>query len=234
VLHAGRAAVYLEVDGGCLGVLAAGAVQVPCGVRTTLPRLPEIDPHGELVVHDGIIQLPGCDVLVSDIVDHTVPVLSPAGVAWGAQQLDRLTSSRLGAIRAALPAGALADLAARDTGGQGAVLALLGLGPGLTPLGDDVLCGWLSAAVASRHPGLDDVRSTVLVESPKRTTKLSAALLGCASCGEAVPELRALLRAIATQELPVVEESVATVLRIGETSGGGLLLGALLALESLR
>jgi Protein of unknown function (DUF2877) len=116
------------------------------------------------------------------------------------------------------------------SGQPAAVRALLGLGPGLTPLGDDVLCGWLAAAVARRHPALDDLRSTVLVDAPARTTTLSTTLLGCASRGEGVPELRALLGGLARENPAGVEQSVDLLLRVGDTSGAGLLLGALLAL----
>jgi hypothetical protein len=109
---------------------------------------------------------------------------------------------------------------------------LLGYGGGLTPLGDDVLAGWLAAAVASRHPRLMSVRSSVALGAGERTTTLSATLLGCAARGEGVPEFRALLSGIASARREVVEQSVDLVLRIGDASGGGLLLGTMLALRS--
>lgn len=227
VLHAGRRAVYVDLAGTCIAVLAARAVQVPCGLRTMLPALPQVAAGDEVVVHDGSIELPGCEVVVADIVDTTVPVLSPDSAAWGAEQLARSASPRLRSPRKALPSAALAQLASGD---PDSVTLLLGLGPGLTPLGDDVLCGWLAAAVAHRHPALDDVRSTVELERRRCTTTLSATLLGCASRGEGVPEFRALLRGVATKDVRAVEQSVDLVLRVGETSGEGLLLGALLAL----
>ena len=40
VLHAGDDAVYLDLEGTCLGILGARAVQVPCGVRTQLTHVP--------------------------------------------------------------------------------------------------------------------------------------------------------------------------------------------------
>ena len=226
VLHAGRNAVYLDVAGSCLAVLAARAVQVPCGVRTLLPTLPEVAVGDDAVVFDGSIVLPGCEVLVTNIVDTTVPVLTEAASAWGADRLQQHAAARLTSTREALPAGALAGLAEGD---PDSVPALLGLGGGLTPLGDDVLCGWLAAAVAVRHPALDDIRSTVGLEAPRRTTTLSATLLSCASRGEGVPEFRALLGGVANGNDAAVEQSVELVVRVGESSGEGLLLGALLA-----
>jgi hypothetical protein len=231
VLHAGRSAVYLDLSGTCLAVLAARAVQVPCGVRTMLPALPAVHPGDEAAVVDGSIEIPGCEVMVTDIVDTTVPVLTPEAATWGAEHLARRASPRVAAARHSLPAESLTRLA---TGDPDSVDALLGLGPGLTPLGDDVLCGWLATAVAHRHPALDDVRSTVALEARRRTTTLSTTLLSCASRGEGVPEFRALLSGVASQNAAAVEQSVELVLRVGETSGEGILLGALLALQGVR
>lgn len=231
VLHAGRDAVYLDVAGSCLAVLSARAAQVPCGVRTTLPELPEVPPGAAVLVVDGSVELPGCEVLVTDLVDVTVPVLTPDAAAWGAQHLDALAAVDLIRVRAALPSDALVALGAGDAD---AVPALLGLGPGLTPLGDDVLCGWLATAVAGRHPSLDDVRSRTRLEATERTTTLSATLLGCASRGEGVPELRQLLSGIARRDRAAVEGAVDVLLGVGDTSGGGMVLGALVALEGLR
>ena len=111
---------------------------------------------------------------------------------------------------------------------------LLGLGPGLTPLGDDVLAGWLAAAVASRHPALQDLRSTVALSARERTTSLSATLLACAARGEGVPEFRSLMTGVADENSDVIEQSLSLLLRVGDTSGEGLVLGAQLALQSLE
>ena len=59
-----------------------------------------------------------------------------------------------------------------------AVADLVGRGDGLTPLGDDVLCGWLAAhrAAGVATPAVDDAVRRAL----PRTTTLSATLLECA------------------------------------------------------
>jgi hypothetical protein len=231
VLHAGRSAVYLDLGGSCLAVLARDAVHVPCGVRTSLPSLPDPGPGGDASVGDGAVGLPGCAVLVTAVVDATVPVLTAGGATWGTARLAERLDGRLDAVRAALPDQTLHRLAAGD---PRAVRDLLGLGPGLTPLGDDVLCGWLAAAVASGREALDDVRDAVSDEATLRTTTLSATLLACASRGEAVPQFRAVLAAMAGADRDGLERSAEAVLGIGDTSGAGLLLGALLALGGAR
>ena len=231
VLHAGRSAVYLDLAGTCLAILSARAVQVPCGVRTPLLSLPEVRSGDQALVHDGSVAVPGCEVLVTTIVDTTVPVLTADDATWGGERLARLEGKWPVAVPDALPVTALDQLAQGD---DRAVRGLLGLGPGLTPLGDDVLCGWLAAAVACRHPHLDAVRSAVALEAGGRTTTLSATLLSCASRGEGVPEFRSLLGGVASRNAPVVEQSADLVLRVGETSGAGLLIGATLALQGAR
>src|SRR3712207_5204010 len=87
VLHTGPGAVYLDLEGTCAGVLAAGAVQVPCGIRTPLSSLPAVDTDAEAVVSDGRVTLPGLEVHVTEIVDTTVPVLSPDVAARAAGRL---------------------------------------------------------------------------------------------------------------------------------------------------
>ena len=73
---------------------------------------------------------------------------------------------------------------------------LVGNGGGLTPLGDDVLCGWLAVLVATDHL-TDDV--TAAVRAPlDRTTLLSATLLDCALHGEVLPEFAAYVAALGT------------------------------------
>jgi len=227
VLHAGPSAVYLDLGGTCIAVLAADAVQVPCGVRTTLDELPGVGAGDEVHVFNGSVVLPTVEVHVTTIVDATVPVVSPESAVWGAERIADHAAVPLAHARAALPTLALERLAAGDTT---AVPALVGLGDGLTPLGDDVLCGWLAAAVARRHPALGEMRSVVESGAAQRTTTLSATLLACAARGEGIPEFRDLVGAVANHDAPGLLASVDRVLDVGETSGRGLLLGAVLAL----
>ena len=228
VLYSDPDAVYLDVQGACLAVLSARGPRFPCGVRTLLPALPETKTGAEAAVHDGTIELAGCQVRVNSIVDTTVPVLSPQVARSGGLALAELVDGRLDAVRAQLPAGALRSLAAAE---PTSVAGMLGLGGGLTPLGDNVLAGWLATAVASRHPGLPGIRSAVALSAHDGTTVLSATLLACAARGEGLPEFRSLLSAIATENPTVVAESVEVLLHVDDRSGAGLLLGALLALQ---
>jgi hypothetical protein len=105
------------------------------------------------------------------------------------------------------------------------VAGLVGRGDGLTPYGDDVLCGWLAVhrAAGIATPLVDaEVRAHL-----HRTTLLSATLLDCAMHGEVIPEFAAFLETMDR----VSTDALAAV---GHSSGRGLLEGARLALSALE
>lgn len=107
------------------------------------------------------------------------------------------------------------------------VAGLLGRGPGLTPLGDDVLAGALVTLVAVGSPAATRLAHAVLAEAFSRTTFVSAALLWHAARGECVPQLAAAL-------LTGAPAAVAALLRIGHTSGTGLAHGIRAAARTVR
>jgi hypothetical protein len=231
VIHAGPDAVYVDLGGSCLGLLSAAAVRVPCGVRTELAALPSATVGAPASVANGRLVVEGCEALVGRIVDTSLPAVDAPAAAWGGAHLGELAGDRLADTRERLPAAALVQLA---EGLPGAVRALLGLGPGLTPLGDDVLAGWLATAAVTGHPARTAIHDAVRVSAHARTTLLSATLLACAARGEGVPELRALLSGIVARSPEAVARSLAPLVSIGHDSGRGILLGALLALPGSR
>jgi hypothetical protein len=104
------------------------------------------------------------------------------------------------------------------------VLRLLGRGPGLTPLGDDLLAGLLVTLSACGSAAFEPAAAAVRAHAPARTTFVSAALLHHAARGECVPELAAFLDG----------GPVEALLRVGDTSGAGLAHGVLAGLGALR
>lgn len=124
---------------------------------------------------------------------------------------------------------ALASLARDLASGAplaGPVTALLGRGPGLTPLGDDILAGALVALVAAGSPTGPRLAAEIIKKAPQRTTFVSAALLWHATRGECVPELAALIAGA-----PGATEAL---LRVGHTSGAGLAHGVRAVQPTLR
>lgn len=93
----------------------------------------------------------------------------------------------------------------------------VGLGEGLTPRSDDVLCG---ALLAARALGLDLPTDLPLT----RTTSLSASLVVAASRGYAVSAVVDHVTAVAA-DCPDLAPTRAAVLAIGHTSGEALLEG---------
>lgn len=220
VVHAGADVVYAEVDGRCVGLLAHSAVQVPCGIRTTLPSLGARPGDVVRLPGGGRLTVAGYDVQVR----RTVPVRP---VCFGdrtraGSTLRRLLLPRLGPVLAELPSEALHALGAGD---PAAVPQLLGRGSGLTPLGDDVLCGWLAST-----PGLSRIADEVVRLAPQRTTVLSTTLLDCACHGETVPEFGRLAEALDNDDTAECASAVEGLVAVGHTSGAGLALGCLLAL----
>jgi hypothetical protein len=200
LLHRGPDAVYADVGGRCVGVVGTRATAVPCALRTALDRLPDVV---RASVRGGVLHLDDVPLVVGRMVDVSVPrraAPSPASPGF-----------ETGAERPPQPPLAI-DVA-----------SLVGRGDGLTPYGDDVLCGWLAVTRAAGVPTPEvDAEVRALTGT---TTLLSATLLDCAMHGEVIPEFAAWLAG--TGPVEAVE-------RIGHTSGRGLVEGARLALSALE
>jgi hypothetical protein len=190
VLHAGPDAVYVDLGGWALGVLSAGATQVPCAARSSWTTLPAV---GGCRIEAGILHLDETSVVVGRLVSTEVPRLDV--------RLVEQTPPN--------------------------PLHLVGAGDGLTPYGDDVLCGWLAIHRAAGVP-TPDVETEVRRLLP-RTTLLSATLLDCAMRGEVIPEFAAYVASLDTPGQAGAEAALAAV---GHTSGTGLLEGARWALAA--
>lgn len=230
VVQSGPDALYLDLEGSCIALLAGRAVQVPLGVRTLLPSLPDIAIGQKADVHDGIIEVADLAVLVTNIVDTTVPVLSPEDAAWGRMHLPKFAEHLVADLRDELPAQAYDQLVNSD---PLAALTLLGQGRGrITPLGDDVLGGWIATAVAIRLPALQAIRSEVALNAFDRTNIVSASLLACAARGEGVPEFHSAMSGVARQNDDILGQSLDLMFeRCGE-SGMAFILGSMLAFEA--
>jgi hypothetical protein len=130
-----------------------------------------------------------------------------------------------GLVAATVVTDLLGDLQQVDAA---AVDRLVGLGEGLTPLGDDVVCGWLAAhrAAGVATPAVDAACRRAL----PRTTSLSATLLECALSGEVADLAAGYLRALGTSRERPARAALTT---LGHSSGAGLAFGIDLALGEL-
>jgi hypothetical protein len=186
--------VYLDVGGWCVGVVDHHASQVPCALGTRTDDLAALG-AGPAYIHAGVLHLSGVPLVIG--------------------RLRRVSVPALGLRRTAPLSGPMPPL---DTD---AVTRLVGAGDGLTPRGDDVLCGWLALhrAAGVTTPTVDEaVRRRM-----HHTTLLSATLLDCALHGEVLPQFAAYAVALGTSAQPAAERDL---LAVGHSTGAGLLEGA--------
>jgi len=110
--------------------------------------------------------------------------------------------------------------------------ALAGMGPGLTPSGDDVLVGGL-LAFALHADDSRVMRQAIISAVRDRTTRISMAYLEAAARGEASESWHRLVAALASHEAERIAIAARGVMAFGETSGSDMLAGFLLTLDAL-
>ena len=113
-----------------------------------------------------------------------------------------------------------ADVAAR----------LIGLGPGLTPSGDDVLVGIEAALHALAQPSAGFL-ALAIGDVEERTTTLAATLLRHAAAGEFAERLHTLLAALLGSNDEMIPAAIGRAVAWGATSGTDCLLGVLIGLD---
>jgi Protein of unknown function (DUF2877) len=197
---------------------------------------------GDLVVHlDGarawsasLPEWPAAGVCL-DWLEH---ILERHGVAGGirprpfpANAFEAETGRRLQRSRAALHAA----LAVRDIPAvRRAAAELIGLGPGLTPAGDDYVLG-LATAFALRGPEAREERAALVAaidESAARTNDISHAALAHAARGRVRQSIVDLAAALAERDRATISARADRVLAIGATSGTDILTGLLAGLTT--
>jgi hypothetical protein len=108
--------------------------------------------------------------------------------------------------------------------------ALIGLGPGLTPSGDDLIGGVLIALNALRRPdAAEQLGSWALPLAATRTSAISRAHLAAAAAGEGAEPLHRVLAAICTAAEFGLERELDAVAAVGHCSGWDALAGVAVA-----
>ncbi|MEW9549337.1 DUF2877 domain-containing protein [Nonomuraea sp. NPDC050783] len=245
VLAAFPAGVYLEVrtelEPKVIAVITGEAVRLPNSVLLAGP-LPRVEVGEEAWAGERGVELGALSLRVRRWWDPAPPLgpVDRAGLEEAAAVLARPAEPAPG-----LPGnGVIAALAAAC--GRGWLLGmataaeqLVGLGPGLTPSGDDVLAGLL---VTLRHLGAATgtgravwlagwLAATVTFDARTRTTPLSATLLHCAARGEASPEVLAVLRGVAGHQ--ALEPALRRLRHLGHTSGADLAQGVAIGVDAV-
>jgi hypothetical protein len=228
VLHLGRDTVHLDVAGRAVGVATAAAPRLPHTLITNHETLPAVMSSSVTFgpyLERGSLHLGGRVLVTGRIVDVRAPRLDSARIpmASPAAALGTPRSRGAGLVPSLASLGAVPRAITADV-----VEDLVGRGDGLTPLGDDVLCGWLAGhrAAGVPTPAVDDAVRRAL----PRTTTLSATLLECSLAGECAGLVSGYLHAIGT---PRQHEARSALESLGHSSGAGLAHGVDLALAAL-
>ncbi len=180
-------------------------------------------------------------LLVGQTMQERFPATLKAGASQGACVPTRYEQS---AREMALPRLRMLVQASRRqdiTGVEEAAWGLAGLGPGLTPAGDDALAGvaavmaLLGSRLSADARPRDYIAEIIAGVAQPRTTLLSGVLLTHAARGEVAEHVGELLLALAlpAEASEVVLFAAERVLAFGATSGGDTLLGVLLGLRAL-
>jgi hypothetical protein len=234
VLAAFPAGVYLEVrtdlEPSVIAVITGEATRLPNSVLLA-GDLPHVAVGDDAVVGDGVIRLGRLSLHARRWWDPAPPLgrVDPARLREALPRLGTGTPGVAGDEAVELLAASCAS--GHLLGVLTAAERLMGLGPGLTPSGDDVLAGLLvtlrglgAAAGAGRAVRLAGwLAATVAFDARTRTTPISAALLHCAARGEACPEVVEVLRGLAG--LRPLEPAARRLRRLGHTSGSDLAQG---------
>jgi hypothetical protein len=241
-------AVYLELRGGpeprVVAVVGSDAVRLPNAVvvvATSRERpFRAVREGAEAWVGEGRVDTDGLETKVRRWWDPSPALgsLAPATLARGIRSLEDVLAASGDAARGGLhghpdPALLADRCAAGDLAGTvEAAERIVGLGPGLTPSGDDILAGLLVSLRllgGAVHPGgraewvADWLGAAVTADAGTRTTALAATLLHCAASGGAGAEVAAVLRAVAGHE--PAAPAVRRLLAAGHTSGADLATG---------
>ena len=213
-------AVYLDTGDDVVALVTADALRLPCALVLAAPRssrpFATIQPADVTTVGAGAVTVEDQQFLVRRWW-RPAPVrpLHPG---------PRL-AARADALEALLPP-LPAELPTDRRSWRPSTL--VGLGPGLTPAGDDVLAAML--LTLSAVPGTTTVVSAlVAATSPllTRTTALSATLLRHAGAGRGIPEVARLVDALAGDG--DLAAPAARLVAVGHSSGTALAHGVLAA-----
>jgi hypothetical protein len=206
-------AAYLRLPAGLAALTTMEAPAGPIHARGPFPicRLTA----GDAITVDGSVL--GLDLAGATVWRGTLGDLAGGGTGV----LDGAPASAL----AAYPHHVARAVEHLERGDLAAVVdTLAGLGPGLTPAGDDALAGILLVA------GTKDRTAAGCAAEQARTNDIARAFLAWAARGQSIEPVHRLLCAADT---PTAEAALARLLRFGHSSGADLAFGLRLGLRAL-
>jgi len=227
VEHAYRAALYVREKGsGGRAVVAIEDVGgQPGGILVRgVMDLGKVAAEGREVVVDlsaAVAWSPRLPATARSLAHRGLHVAQPEAAG---DPFARAAAPRINALRLGLLSG---DAQVART----AALALIGLGIGLTPSGDDFLVGLLAGLEATDNGMREALAAVIGREAPGRTTTFGAALLHHACRGEFSQRLHDVLIATARHDRAALRHAIDRAMAYGATSGADTLAGLFLALD---
>jgi hypothetical protein len=236
-------AVYLETEQLVVAVVTQDAVRLPNAV--VVPMASAEAPFAS-VGNTTVSSVGEGSVTIGTLAVHptrwwdprvNLSTVEPSTVRRQARTMALLLAGDVRQPGVAMPAAFVDAWRTRDLGAvAGHARALVGLGPGLTPSGDDMLAGMVAAYLVlggdEAFAGAAAAEVTAVV--PGRTTAISATLLRLAATGQVSREAADVLRAMGAGG--PLEPAVGALLGVGHTSGAdmaaGLLAGAVAASDA--
>ena len=241
-VHARVVSLLLD-DGPLVALLPAESPLHPWAVALAIPRrdLARVTEGAPVRVSEGVIEVGSLRIELAglEVVDLRLRRRLRALPGAGLKAL-----AREAAVQPAAgpfePALAAALERFRAGGEIRGLAALVGLGEGLTPSGDDVLMGVLAGLDAAREMSGDAaaLRQRLCAELERgtsRTTRLAAQMLDAAAAGFYAEPVLGLLQTLALPKpnAKVLERAIADLLAVGHRSGADTLRGIGAALGRL-
>jgi len=144
-----------------------------------------------------------------------------AAAAPGIAALDRVITNAL-------------DGRAQSPTDSAEIAALIGLGPGLTPSGDDLLGGALIALAALDLPTVRDLLWAACRDELDRTNDVSRIHLRTAALGYGAAAMHAAIHTTISGKIDRMAQALAAVSAIGHSSGRDGFAGALIVLRAVE
>ena len=222
-------ALYLRLASGeVIALLSSDAVRLPIGLilPTSSREFPLSYLSGRVVVGSGVVRIGSWSCRVSRLVSLQAPAALTPNRDACEHLRHRLANCHSADPDLGLPHALPDDVYCPEVAAD-LVRRLLGVGPGLTPAGDDVLAGLLVGSWCFGQRA-EPLRRAVLTGLATGTTDLSAALLRCAARGESIPQVNRLLRNMSGSAWQGwLDHAVDDLVRVGHTSGTALATGVL-------
>jgi hypothetical protein len=216
---------YVSVPGGLVSLVAPGVLAGPTHVVVD-EALPAVAPGTPARAGAGRLEIGphSIDLTRAREWRGALP-LAPAVLAAAGRILQAIGPSGRSALHEEpyRSRGALARARIDDGDLAEAARLLVGLGPGLTPSGDDALAGVLFAVRAALGPDAEGV--TVGLAELGETGEISRAFLRWAARGQCLAPAHELLASAAAGDAAGAARAAGTMATVGETSGADFLLG---------